>query len=93
SRLIPNVLGNSESARDDSFSTELLEYPHYTMPAEYKGWRVPEVLLSGNHKDINYWRRIESLRRTFARRPDLIDKAGLTPEDEDIVDALKESVE
>ncbi|MDD5712565.1 MAG: tRNA (guanosine(37)-N1)-methyltransferase TrmD, partial [Smithellaceae bacterium] len=85
SRLIPNVLGNSESARDDSFSTGLLEYPHYTRPAEYKGWRVPEVLLSGNHKDINYWRRIESLRRTFARWPDLIDKAGLTPEDEDIV--------
>ncbi|MDD5167379.1 MAG: tRNA (guanosine(37)-N1)-methyltransferase TrmD [Syntrophales bacterium] len=80
-RLVPGVLGNAGSALDDSFSTGLLEYPHYTRPSEYRGWQVPEVLLSGNHKDINRWRRRESLRRTRLRRPDLLEKMALSPED------------
>jgi len=71
SRLVPGFLGNEDSARDDSFMEGLLEYPQYTRPAEYRGWRVPEVLLSGNHREIIAWRRSESIRRTRERRPDL----------------------
>ncbi|MDQ5987252.1 MAG: tRNA (guanine-N(1)-)-methyltransferase [Syntrophus sp. SKADARSKE-3] len=80
-RLIPGVLGNADSAVDDSFSTGLLEYPHYTRPSEYKGWKVPDILLSGHHKEIGQWRRRESLRRTGMRRPDLLKKATLSPDD------------
>ncbi|MFA6345562.1 MAG: tRNA (guanosine(37)-N1)-methyltransferase TrmD, partial [Syntrophales bacterium] len=69
SRLIPGVLGNDASAAEDSFSTGILEYPHYTRPATYRGWPVPEVLLSGNHAEIDAWRRTEALKRTLARRP------------------------
>ena len=72
SRLIPGVLGNDDSAFMDSFSDGLLEYPQYTRPADYRGWRVPEVLLSGNHRDIAAWRRRESLKRTYVKRPDLL---------------------
>jgi tRNA (guanine37-N1)-methyltransferase len=78
SRLIPGVLGNSESAGSDSFSMGVLEYPHYTRPAEYRGWKVPEVLLSGNHREIEAWRRKQSLLRTRERRPDLLGEGGLT---------------
>jgi len=74
SRLIPGVLGNDASAAEDSFSTGILEYPHYTRPATYRGWPVPEVLLSGNHAEIEAWRRTEALKRTLARRPDLLEK-------------------
>ena len=74
SRLIPGVLGNDASAAEDSFSTGILEYPHYTRPATYRGWPVPEVLLSGNHAEIDAWRRTEALKRTLARRPDLLEK-------------------
>ena len=81
SRLIPGVLGNSESAACDSFSMGLLEYPHYTRPNSYRGWDVPDVLLSGNHAEIQLWRRKESLKRTWERRRDLLDKTGLTEED------------
>ena len=81
SRLIPEVLSNRESASLDSFSTGILEYPHYTRPREYKGWKVPDVLLSGNHKEINRWRRRGALKRTFVRRPDLLRKAKLSEED------------
>jgi tRNA (guanine37-N1)-methyltransferase len=70
-RLIPGALGDDESAVDESFSTGLLEYPHYTRPAEFRGWSVPEVLLSGNHADIARWRRLQAMRRTAERRPDL----------------------
>ena len=80
-RLVPGVLGNSDSATDDSFSTGLLEYPHYTRPSAYRGWTVPEVLLSGNHREINSWRRRESLRRTRIRRPDLLQKQGISVEE------------
>jgi len=81
SRLVPGVLGNCESARADSFSTGFLEYPHYTRPAEYRGWKVPDVLLMGNHREIETWRRRESLLRTLRRRPDLLKDSVLTPQE------------
>jgi tRNA (guanine37-N1)-methyltransferase len=81
SRLVPGVLGNCDSAGADSFSMGLLEYPHYTRPAEYRGWKVPDVLLSGNHKEIESWRRRESLLRTKKRRPDLLAGQVLTQEE------------
>lgn len=90
SRLIPGVLGNADSAVLDSFSSGLLEYPHYTRPAEYRGWKVPEVLLSGNHREIQSWRRREAIRRTLARRPDLLAGANLTDEDRKFLNELKE---
>lgn len=77
-RLLPGVLGNEQSAPDDSFSKGLLEHPHYTRPAEFRGKKVPEVLLSGNHAKINQWRHYQSLKRTFERRPDLLQKRSLT---------------
>ncbi len=85
SRLVPEVLGNRESALFDSFSTGLLEGPHYTRPQEYRNWRVPDVILSGDHKKINEWRRRKSLKRTLARRPDLLAKANLSEEDRKIL--------
>lgn len=77
-RLLDNVLGNDESAPGDSFSSGLLEYPQYTRPADFRGMKVPDVLTSGNHKKIEEWRQKESLRKTFKRRPDLIDYSKLT---------------
>lgn len=77
-RLLPGALGNDTSAVTDSFSTGLLEYPHYTRPAEFRGWKVPDVLMSGNHAHIAKWRREQSLIRTLERRPDLLAKADLT---------------
>lgn len=71
-RLLPGVLGHEQSAADDSFSSGLLEAPHYTRPAEFRGWKVPEVLLSGHHGEIAAWRRREAERRTRANRPDLV---------------------
>jgi tRNA (guanine37-N1)-methyltransferase len=70
-RLLPGVLGDAQSALDESFSGGLLEYPHYTRPAEFRGWSVPEILLGGNHAAIEAWRREQALSRTRARRPDL----------------------
>ena len=81
SRLVPGVLGNSESASSDSFSMGILEHPHYTRPSEYRGWQTPEVLLSGNHREIQLWRRKEALKRTWTRRRDLLEKAELSEED------------
>ena len=81
SRLLPGVLGEEESARDDSHTTGLLEYPHYTRPREFRGLSVPEVLLSGDHARIARWRRKESLRRTLLRRPELLATAPLSEED------------
>jgi tRNA (guanine37-N1)-methyltransferase len=76
-RLLPGVLGDDESSRDESFSHGLLEYPHYTRPAEYRGLKVPPVLLSGNHAEIEKWRREQSALRTQARRPDLWQKKNV----------------
>ena len=89
-RLVPGVLGNAESASRDSHAAGLLEHPHYTRPAEYGAWRVPDVLLSGNHREIDRWRRRESLGRTRARRPDLLEKAVLTEEDRTLLAELEE---
>lgn len=80
-RLIPGVLGSGKSAETDSFCDGLLEYPHYTRPPEFKGLKVPDVLLSGNHEVIRKWRRRESLRTTRTLRPDLLDRIELTRED------------
>lgn len=77
-RLLPGVLGNEQSAQDDSFADGLLEYPQYTRPAEFRGWRVPDILLSGNHAEIEKWRRLESIKRTWERRPELLDQADLS---------------
>lgn len=89
-RLIPGVLGDPASPVEDSFYDGLLDYPHYTRPEVWRGRRVPEVLLSGNHEAIRRWRRKESLRRTFLRRPDLLAKARLTPEDLVLLQEIKE---
>ncbi len=91
SRLVPGVLGNADSAALDSFSSGLLEYPQYTRPAEYRGWKVPEILLSGNHKWIDTWRRQEALKRTWLRRPDLIEKIILSEEDEKFLGELRQA--
>ncbi len=80
-RLLPGVLGNEQSAVTDSFSTGLLEYPHYTRPAQFRDWAVPEVLLSGHHANVEQWRRKQSLERTWRRRPDLLERMSLTPEE------------
>ncbi|WP_197282706.1 tRNA (guanosine(37)-N1)-methyltransferase TrmD [Bacillus sp. FJAT-18017] len=78
-RLLPEVLGKQESHIQDSFSTGLLEHPHYTRPADFRGLKVPDVLISGNHKLVDEWRIKESLRRTWERRPDLFDHIELEP--------------
>lgn len=79
-RLQPGALGNEMSAVSDSFSTGLLEHPHYTRPSEFRGWKVPDILLSGHHANIERWRLKESLRRTLERRPDLLDQIQMTEE-------------
>lgn len=89
SRFIPGVLGNSESMLSESFSHGFLEYPQYTRPAEYKGWKVPEVLVSGNHAEIERWRRYESLKRTYKRRPDLLEKIELSEVDKKNLQKIK----
>ena len=89
-RLIPGVLGSEESALTDSHSNGLLEYPQYTRPPEFRGWKVPEILLSGHHARIEKWRREQSLRRTLARRPDLLADASLTPADRKLLAKMEE---
>ena len=83
------MLGSSLSADDESFSNGLLEYPHYTRPQVYQGLKVPEVLLSGNHKEIERWRKKESLRNTLKKRPDLLEKANLDLEEGRLIDEIK----
>jgi tRNA (guanine37-N1)-methyltransferase len=89
SRLVPGVLGNRDSVLFDSHSTGLLEGPHYTRPQEYRNWKVPDVILSGDHKKIEGWRRRKSLERTLERRPDLLEKADLSEEDLGILKEIK----
>jgi len=93
SRFIPGVLGSNESAINESFTDGLLEYPQYTRPEEYRGLRVPEVLLSGNHREIALFRRRESLRLTYEKRPDLLKKAKLTEEDKKLLKELNINLE
>ncbi|RNC63122.1 MAG: tRNA (guanine-N(1)-)-methyltransferase [Candidatus Dichloromethanomonas elyunquensis] len=88
SRLIPGVLGKESSSEEDSHSGGLLEYPQYTRPPDFEGMKVPEVLLSGHHKKIQEWRRKESLRRTFLRRPELLDEAQLQTGDWELFEEL-----
>jgi tRNA (guanine37-N1)-methyltransferase len=93
-RLLPGALGCDRSAAEDSFAAEgLLDCPHYTRPAEFRGMRVPEVLVSGHHAEIARWRRHQSLERTLRRRPDLLERAGLTDEDRLFLNALKATLE
>ncbi len=89
-RLIPGVLGDRASAEDESFSDGLLEYPQYTRPAEYRGLRVPEVLLSGDHEAVKRWRRKEALRKTIKQRPELLREDILSEEDRQILREIKE---
>lgn len=88
-RLLPGVLGNADSPVRDSFSTGLLEHPQYTRPAEFRGWRVPEVLTSGNHGKVDQWREEQTLKRTLERRPDLLDKIELNDKQQKIIAQLK----
>jgi len=90
-RLLPGVLGSQASPLDDSHVAGLLEYPQYTRPEVYRGWSVPEVLLSGNHAQIAKWRRDQTILRTLERRPELLDKANLTLEERQLADRLKQS--
>ena len=92
-RLIPGVLGDDESILEESFSDGLLEYPHYTRPSEVNGESVPDILLSGDHKKIEQWRKIQSLKNTQMRRPDLIDRSKLTEDQIKVIDDLKNDPE
>lgn len=88
-RLLPGVLGQEASHVNDSFSTGLLEHPHYTRPADFRGMKVPDVLMSGNHAKIEQWRMEQSLKRTFERRPDLLEHIELTKEQQAYLKQLK----
>ncbi|MGE5123463.1 MAG: tRNA (guanosine(37)-N1)-methyltransferase TrmD, partial [Acidobacteriaceae bacterium] len=88
-RLIPGALGDPEGACDDSHASGLLEYPHYTRPPVFRQWRVPDILLSGDHARIAQWRHEQSLLRTRQRRPDLIEKADLSQNDRDFLQGLE----
>jgi tRNA (guanine37-N1)-methyltransferase len=92
-RMIPGVLGDADGAWDDSHATGLLEYPHYTRPPEFRGWRVPEILLSGDHARIARWRREQALLRTLRRRPDLLDRALLTDADRKFLARLDDELD
>ncbi len=93
SRLIPGVLGDRESILEESFSDGLLEYPHYTRPPVVNGDKVPEILLSGDHQKINQWRRVQSLKNTYLKRPDLIDRSNLSEDEIEIIYAIKNDPE
>ncbi|MEW6319789.1 MAG: tRNA (guanosine(37)-N1)-methyltransferase TrmD [Acidobacteriota bacterium] len=87
-RLVPGVVGDEQSVEADSFTRGLLDYPHYTRPAEYRGRRVPDVLLSGHHGEIRRWRRLQAVQRTLDRRPDLLAGAALEPDEREMLDRL-----
>lgn len=90
SRLLPDVLGDPTGAQDDSHAMGLLEYPHYTRPPEFRGWKVPDILLTGDHAKIDKWRREQALQRTLKKRPDMLEKAELTKKDLKYLETLKE---
>jgi len=91
-RLIPGALGDPTGAEDDSFASGLLEYPHYTRPPEFRGWGVPAVLQSGNHAEIDRWRRERALERTLLRRPDLLEAMDLSKKDQAFLKKLREAL-
>lgn len=92
-RLIPGVLGDPEAAAKDSHASGLLEHPHYTRPENFRDWIVPEILRSGHHARINRWRRNQALKRTFERRPELLDELDFSEEDLDYLEQLKKEGE
>jgi tRNA (guanine37-N1)-methyltransferase len=92
-RLLPNVLGNSDSVVEESFDDYLLEFPQYTRPEEFEGKRVPEVLISGNHEKIRQYRRFKSLEETYLKRPDLLKKAKLNKEDKKFLELIRKGEE
>jgi len=92
-RLLPGVLGDAMAPCHDSHAKGLLEHPHYTRPADFRGWAVPDVLKSGDHGRIAAWRRRESLRRTLLRRPELLDKIDLSSEDHEVLAALRREMD
>jgi len=91
SRLLPGVLGDPDGAQDDSHSMGLLEYPHYTRPPTFRGWSVPDVLLSGDHARIEKWRREQALSRTLNKRPDMLEKADLSEADKKFLESKTSS--
>jgi tRNA (guanine37-N1)-methyltransferase len=93
SRLVPGVVGDEQSIAEDSFSRGLLDYPHYTRPAEVAGQRVPDVLLSGHHAAVRRWRRKAALARTLERRPELLERAALDEEEQALLDEIKKETE
>ncbi|MFA1818592.1 tRNA (guanosine(37)-N1)-methyltransferase TrmD [Virgibacillus oceani] len=92
-RLLPEALGNEQSAKEDSFSTGLLEHPHFTRPSEFRGMKVPDVLLSGNHEKIEDWRKRESLKRTLHRRPELLNELDLNEKEKKILEEMKKNTD
>jgi tRNA (guanine37-N1)-methyltransferase len=92
-RLIPGALGDEKSVEEESFSWGLLDYPHFTRPREFQGLSVPDILISGNHKEIVRWRRKEALKKTIKQRPDLINKIKLSDEDKKIISEIKKYCE
>ncbi|RLE11510.1 tRNA (guanosine(37)-N1)-methyltransferase TrmD [Candidatus Aerophobetes bacterium] len=90
-RVVPGVLGNERSVKEDSFYRGLLDYPQYTRPAEFMGWEVPAVLRSGNHQRIREWRMRKRLEKTLQRRPDLLKKARLSPEEKRLLEEIKKA--
>jgi tRNA (guanine37-N1)-methyltransferase len=88
-RMLPEVLGCKDSIREDSFYQTLLDYPHYTRPTEFRGWKVPGVLISGNHQKIREWRKKKKLENTFKKRPDLLKTAKLSREEEEMLEQIK----
>jgi len=91
SRYVPGVVGNARSVEQDSFAAGLLDHPHYTRPAEFRGRKVPDVLVSGNHGEVEKWRRREALRQTLLKRPDLLERATLSPPDRAIIEGLRKA--
>jgi len=89
-RLLPGALGDTHSSEEESFSWGILDYPHYTRPPDFEGMKVPDILLSGNHREIARWRRKEALRRTLLRRPELLQRALLTDDDHKLISEIKE---
>ena len=92
-RLIPEVIGKEASHQDDSFSSGLLEYPQYTRPYDFRGMTVPDVLMSGHHENIRKWRLYESLKKTYQRRPDLLENYTFSDEERTILDQIKEELQ
>src|SRR5512134_3651284 len=92
-RLLPGVLGDPTGAEDDSHAMGLLEYPHYTRPPEFRGWQVPDILISGDHAKIEKWRREQALTRTFHKRPDMLEKAQLSKQDQKFVEGLSSKID